>query len=1247
MHTQEEFTIDRQRYDSANEERLLYRAKDGISEQLVREISKSKNEPEWMLQKRLKGFELFLKMENPTWGPSLEKLDLSKISYFLRPDAKKNATSWDDVPDDIKNTFDKLGIPKAEREALAGVGAQYDSETVYHNLQKELQDQGVVFIDCDEAVHKYPDLVKKYFMTSCVPMNLHRYSALHAAVWSGGTFIYIPKGVKVEKPLQAYFRMNARKGGQFEHTLIIVDEGAEVSYIEGCFGAGTQITTNPDYKPIEQIRSGEKILTSEGEFKHSKDIQAQPYTGKMAKIQLWGDTTQTINVTQEHPFLYVDKKHAREKNKQFTPRWNMPAYFQKGDYLCMPINQVVKHNDEHTFVYLRHIDGKRERVEWPVQVSAELFRLIGYYLAQGSVSSNAYLNFSFHFQEREYIEDVKRCLKKVFGIKKILEMHHKKNNGTSLVVCSVDLARIFKEFGKSANTKSLPAWVIYEKPHLQKELIKGWFRGDGNYFKKKTVSGLKEAIRINTVSEKLAKQARDLLLRQGIVSFINSQDRQSTNRQTMYTIGIGGEFLPKMGELVGISISKTLNGKKRASMFGIDKKFAYIPIRSITFEQVTNYPVYNFGVTDHQTFTAGGVAVHNCSAPVYTENSLHAGCVEIHVLKGARARYSSIENWSKNTYNLNTKRAVVHDDGIIEWINGNLGCLTDSSKVFTNPRGPKNISAISPGDKVLSYDFQAKKIVPGTVKQMVYNGDREIFEITAAGRSLEATQNHPFLTLSKTQDNPKKNFYSYQWKPLSQLQVGDMICVTKNIPNKGESFRIPALSEYLHVQSKNQYASFSMSTKHLHNSKITIPKKTNPDLMWLLGLLIGDGFVDVSQNKINIATHYLEDYRESQLIRILKEQFNYTVTEKKERFVIINSKKLCELFTVLGVSGTAKTKRIPNWVYTLPEIEMEAFLGGYFDADGHVQKNGAYLTSCNKSLLEDFRLLAIQLGYGISRIFKHMSEGTRTILGVDCIASDSFRLLLSGEKICSLDSRSKKKKAKLLQITSKRNFRTAKNQNFSSKTTDEIGFARIDAIIKKGIRPTFDIEVEKYHNFIANGLIVHNSGVTMLYPGSMLMGDRSKSDFIGIALANKDQNQDTGCKIIHIGEQTSSTITSKSISLNGGISTYRGLVSIRKGAKGAATSVECDALMIDNESQSNTYPYMDIHEKDVDVAHEATVGKISEEQIFYLMSRGLSEEVAKQMIVSGFIEPIVKELPLEYAVELNKLIELEMEGNLG
>ncbi|MFH1400507.1 MAG: Fe-S cluster assembly protein SufB [Nanoarchaeota archaeon] len=229
-----ELTINREIYDHSDEGTSRFVAKEGLTEDVVRIISTDKQEPKWLLDKRLKALALFRKTPMMDWGPSLNSLDLDRIVYYVRPDAVKNAGSWDDVPVQIKNTFERLGIPEAERKSLAGVGAQYDSEVVYHSLRKELADQGVIFVDMDIAVKEHPELMKKYFMTNCVPISDHKFVMLHAAVWSGGTFIYVPPNVKVTTPLQAYFRMNARKGGQFEHTLIIADEGSEVQYIEGC-----------------------------------------------------------------------------------------------------------------------------------------------------------------------------------------------------------------------------------------------------------------------------------------------------------------------------------------------------------------------------------------------------------------------------------------------------------------------------------------------------------------------------------------------------------------------------------------------------------------------------------------------------------------------------------------------------------------------------------------------------------------------------------------------------------------------------------------------------------------------------------------------------------------------------------------------------------------------------------------------------------------------------------------------------
>ena len=233
--------VDRSLYDQSDRDTSAYKAKPGINQALVLDISRQKREPRWMREKRLKAYELYKKTPVPKWGPDLSKLNLDEIIYYVRPDAREEK-SWDDVPDEIKKTFDRLGIPEAEKQALAGVGAQYDSDMVYHNLQEDLKKQGVIFENMDVAVQEYPELVQKYFMTSCVPINDHKFAMLHAAVWSGGTFIYVPKGVKVDLPLQAYFRMNAEGGGQFEHTLIIADEGSDIQYIEGC--SAPRYTTN-------------------------------------------------------------------------------------------------------------------------------------------------------------------------------------------------------------------------------------------------------------------------------------------------------------------------------------------------------------------------------------------------------------------------------------------------------------------------------------------------------------------------------------------------------------------------------------------------------------------------------------------------------------------------------------------------------------------------------------------------------------------------------------------------------------------------------------------------------------------------------------------------------------------------------------------------------------------------------------------------------------------------------------------
>jgi Fe-S cluster assembly protein SufB len=242
------------KYGFHDEENPVIKIERGLSEDVIRQISAHKGEPEWMLDFRLEAYKIFLSKPMPNWGSDLSGIDFENIFYYLKP-TEHNARSWDDVPETIKNTFERLGIPEAERKFLAGVGAQYESEVIYHSLKKELEDQGILFLDTDQALLQHEDIFREYFGT-IIPSADNKFSALNSAVWSGGSFIYVPPGVRIEQPLQAYFRINAENMGQFERTLIIVDEGAYVHYVEGC--------TAPTYSSDSLHSAVVEILVKKG-----------------------------------------------------------------------------------------------------------------------------------------------------------------------------------------------------------------------------------------------------------------------------------------------------------------------------------------------------------------------------------------------------------------------------------------------------------------------------------------------------------------------------------------------------------------------------------------------------------------------------------------------------------------------------------------------------------------------------------------------------------------------------------------------------------------------------------------------------------------------------------------------------------------------------------------------------------------------------------------------------------------------
>ena len=711
------------------------------------------------------------------------------------------------MPEEIKRTFDKLGIPESERKFFAGAEAQYDSEVVYSHLREDLAKDGVIFISTDEAVKKYPDLMKKYFGT-VIPPTDNKFAGLNTAVWSGGSFIYVPKGVKVKLPLQAYFRINTEKAGQFERTLIIADEGAEVTYLEGC------------------------------------------------------------------------------------------------------------------------------------------------------------------------------------------------------------------------------------------------------------------------------------------------------------------------------------------------------------------------------------------TAPVYISSSLHSAVVELVAHKNAHIRYVTIQNWSKNVYNLVTQRAFAYENAHVEWIDANIGCLVKGTSVFTN-NDVKAIENVGVGDRVYSLN-QNFQIDAFNVIAKKENPPTDVYRLTTINhREITATSNHPVLTM-------KKDYWynKISWTPIDNIKEGDLVAISGDIPDRGKSYKINGFEH----------------AKWIKNA-IKVPEETNEDLMWLLGVYLGDGCMEKA--RVNIAVP-ITDASNQKVRSLIKSIFGLDSTQYKVT-IRTGSADLVRFIKMLGFVGNARTKKIPEWLYRLPKAQKLAFIEGYLAADGHIKRGhkNVSITSANKSLLEQLKSLALSCGLNPGKISK-WSRTEKKPLGKEIKEYTHYYFYFSDHK---LDM--------------------------------PVYFAPVSKIEYAGKEVTYDIEVDGTHNFIANGIFVHNSKLNMKYPSVYLKEKGARGEIMSIAVAGPGQVQDSGGKIYHLAPDTTSQIISKSVSSGDGVTTYRGLLHIAANAANVKSTVKCDALLLDEESKTNTFPYMEVKREDATITHEASTGKVGEEQLFYLMSRGMSEDDALTTIVLGFLDPLARALPLEYSIELRRLIKLDMSNSVG
>jgi Fe-S cluster assembly protein SufB len=813
------------RYGFRVKENYVFKSRKGLDRKLVAEISYLKKEPKWMTKLRLEAYDNFVKKEIPSWGADLSAINFDDIYYYIKP-TEKPASSWKDLPEEIKETYDKIGVPQAERDFLAGVSAQYESEVVYKSIKKELSKQGVIFLDMDSGLREYPEIVKEYF-GKIVPSSDNKFAALNTAVWSGGSFLYVPKGVKVALPLQAYFRINAEAFGQFERTLIIAEEGSYVHYIEGCLLAGEKILTFDGIKNIEAIKPGEFVYDDKGNLAKVKKVMTRKYKGDLYEL-IPLSFANHIFLTSEHPVLAIKREEVLVKRKKrfhwlpevdtkklvkAKPKYLKISDLKKGDFIIFPKIKDIAFNSS--------------------KFSDEVMELFGFYLAEGSAYFHKKLKqyvvtFSFSIKEKENIERVCKLIDKIIGKKPSIQKIIEKKEAKITVYSQKLYDLLVENCYKYSNQKKLSPAILQEDKNKLEKLFWAYFKGDGNL----SIKNNSHLYRINTTSEILAYQIQFILNKMGI--FASIRVRKGGEDKIL------GRKIKRKNQYI-ISFTKP----KKWSEIRETKNYFIVPIKKIE-KKLYQGQVFNLEVEKENAYLAKGIALHNCTAPIYTTSSLHAAVVEIFVKKGARVRYTTVQNWSNNVYNLVTKRAKVEEQGVMEWVDCNIG-----------------------------------------------------------------------------------------------------------------------------------------------------------------------------------------------------------------------------------------------------------------------------------------------------------------------------------------------------------------------------------------------------------------SYVTMKYPSCILAGEGARGEVLSIAYASKNQHQDAGAKMIHLAQNTSSRIISKSISKNGGRTSYRGLVYVSPMAKNSKVYVSCDALILDELSRSDTYPTMKIKNKDVEVQHEATVEKIGEEKLFYLQSRGIKKGEAEGLLVNGFIEPVTKEIPLEYTVELNRLINLEMSGSVG
>jgi Fe-S cluster assembly scaffold protein SufB len=1104
----------------------------GLSKEVVEAISHYKGEPDWMRKIRLQALEIFFRKPMPTWGADLSELNFDEITYYAAP-TKAKFRSWDEVPEYIKRTYERLGIPEAERKFLAGVGAQYD-----------------------------------------------------------------------------------------------------------CLTADTVVFANPGAVPIAQIQPGQYVYSLDVENRKliKQRVRAVVYKGELPvfEVKVAG---RRIKATFNHPFLaLIYRKEEGKKRGRFEVAWRYLSDLQVGDYIAI----VKKLPDEGQPYRLPTIDlttefeGRNQfgtfavksdkfftrtqkGLRLPEQTTEAFMWLLGVYLGDGGLrrkgkkKPKTIVDIAFPASEPNCRQKLAEALREVFGYELRFD-----RDPYRVRIHSAPIARLFAALGldATAKTKTVPPWV-FGLPLSQKlAFIAGFIDADGHV---RGTERNSDAM-LTSANENLLRDIQRLAITCGLrVSDVytfrsKTTYKGKTTERIAYRLLITGDLSPLAPYSVKVAANfkprkyyQRYNSYHRSPLDAYTSdEIGFAPIESIRYLGVE--PTYDIEVEGVHNFVAEGIVVHNsevvyhriredlerlgvifvdmdtavreypdlvreyfgtvipptdnkfaalntavwsggsfvyvpkgvhvemplqayfrinaenigqfertliiaeegsfvhyvegCTAPIYSTNSLHSAVVELIAKPGATIRYTTLQNWSHNVYNLVTKRGVAYEDAKIIWVDANIGCVCEGELVYTE-HGPVPIEKVKPGTKVWSFDEASRQWVLRPVVARKYSGLQQVYEVVFAnGRTVRLTANHPLLAVRHDPTRPKKlGRYSLQWVPLEGLSVGDYVVFPTVLSNDGQPYCF-----------------------------------IRPDLP--------EKFVGRNQHgaTYEVVSHDLHGFQASRI-------HTETVTA--------------------GINRTVKVKTYVGYELALSRVNLL------------------------RPFLTDVLL----------------------------------------EKLPTRRWQKRYQRAKRLR-----------QSRFLAKAT---GITRIVAIRPSVIAPTYDLEIEGTSNFVVNGILVHNSKVTMKYPCVYMVGKGARGEVLSVAFASNGQHQDAGAKMIHAAPYTTSIITSKSISVFGGRATYRGMVKVYPGCKGAKVNVRCDALLLDEISRTDTYPVMEIEEEEVEVAHEATVSKIGEEQLFYLQSRGLTDDQAIKMIVNGFFRDFAKELPMEYAVEFTRLIELQLEGSVG